>query len=163
MKKHQWILFLFTVFLVCSCQKKSDMEKEKEAIKSVIEAELKASFYGDYESWKDFFAHEPNTFCFHSDRGNCNSWVGWEEIRTEAKNFIRPERTAGRIYEGYYDYSVRICEESALATFKTKMIVIQISDTYDCEITGTEMRVLEKQDGQWKITYLGTVYSIDNE
>ena len=163
MKKYFWILTVIIIILFDSCLKNSELEREKEAIKSVIEAEIKSSFYGDYKSWSELFTHGPNTCCFYSDQGTCYSWSGWEEISLAATDFIKPERTRGKIYEGYYDYSVRFCEESALVTFKTKLIDIQLGDEYDCEITSTEMRFLEKQEDQWKITHLLTAYSIDNE
>lgn len=156
MKKHHWIVVVSIPFIFYSCQRRIDPKEEGKAIKSVIEGEIKASFYGDYESWTDFFAHKPYTIYHFIDKGICNCWEGWENISAAAGTFIRPERTSGKMYEGYYDYAVKIYEEAALVTFKTKTTVIRRGDEFDLVLIGSEVRFLEKQDGEWKITYLGS-------
>lgn len=161
--RHLCILFAFVMFSGHSCQKRADIEQEKEAIRTVIEAEIKASFYGDYESWTNYFAHEPYTFWFLDDQGEYDYLEGWEEISAAAKDLIKPERTAGRIFEGCYDYNIRVLEEAALATFRTKTTIIQKEDEYDYPLIGSETRFLEKKNDEWKITYSGTIYSSGNE
>lgn len=157
MRRNYWILLASISFIIFSCNGKIDLEKDKDAIKSLIEGEIRASFYGDFQSWVNFFAHQPYTVIMQTDRHASYYWEGWEEINTTARDFIRPGRTAGRIYEGYDDYVVKVYEEAALVTFKTKTTIIRKGDEFDIELIGSEVRLLEKQDGEWKITYLGSI------
>ena len=157
MKKIIFPMFVLMLIAGSSCQEKIDIEKEKEAIKAVIEGEIKASFDGDYETWTTFFVHEPYTFWLQASQERYSNWKGWEEISSTAKDFIKPDRAGSVIHEGNYDYTIRVYKEAALVTFKSKITDIEEEET--SEYIGLEVRFLEKQDGEWKITYLGTVYS----
>ena len=154
------IVSIFALSLIAgsaSCQEKIDIEKEKIAIKAVIEGEIKASFEGDFESRTNFFVHEPYLLWLQAHQKNFTYAKGWQEINSMAKEFITPDRVGSMIHDGNYDYTIRVYKEAALATFKAKITVVQEDGSYELE--GLEVRSLEKQDGEWKITYLGTVYS----
>ena len=155
MKKYLFPLVVLATLFIISCEEKIDIEKEKEAIKAVIEGEINASFDGDYETWLTFFAHEPYTFWLQASKGGYSSWKGWEEINLNAKQFVKPDRKGSIIHEGNSDYTISVYKESALAIFKCKLTEADGGD----ERIGLEVRALEKKDGVWKITYLGTVYS----
>lgn len=153
---------MFVLFIGSSCQK-INVEQEKEAIKSVIDAEIRASFYGDYDSWINCFAHEPYTFWLQADQVEHHYWQGWEEISTAAKDIIKPERTAGKIYEGYYDQYIKVYKEAATTFFKSRTTVIRQDDGEEYEQVGMEVRFLEKNNDEWKITYLETRYLSSDE
>jgi hypothetical protein len=155
MKKYLISLIVLGFLAGTSCQEKIDIEKEKEAIKAVIEGEIKASFDGDYETWTTFFVHEPYTFWLQASQGGYSSWKGWEEISSNVKDFIKPDRAGSVIHEGNYDYTIRVYKEAALVTFKSKITFIEEDESFEGD--GIEVRSMEKQDGEWKITYLGTV------
>jgi hypothetical protein len=153
MRKLFYALIAFSLMPVTSCQQKIDIVKEEEAIKAVIEGEIKASFNGDYETWESFFAHEPYTYWLQANNETYVSWKGWEEISSQMKQYVKPDRKGSITYEGNSDYTISVYQESALAVFKCKFSIE--ADEY----LGLEVRALEKKDGEWKITYLGTVYS----
>jgi hypothetical protein len=142
MKKYLLTLFAIILLAGTSCQEKIDIEKEKEAIKAVIEGEIKASFNGDYDTWTTFFAHEPYAFWLQANNERYVSWKGWEEINSNAKEFLTPD-------------AINVYKESALAVFKCKLLITETED----KLIGLEVRALEMKNGEWKITYLGTVYS----
>jgi hypothetical protein len=161
MKKYLLPLLVLAILFLTSCEEKIDIEKEKEAIKAVIEGEIKASFDGDYETWTTFFANESYTFWLQAWNDGYISWTGWQDISTAAKEWVKPERKGTRIYEGNYGYIIQVYKESALAIFKCKSSIAE-ADEQD-ELIGLEVRALEKKNGEWKITYLGTVYSSSYE
>jgi hypothetical protein len=153
------IIFLFfAVLVITGCTppvEEIDVAKEEEAIKAVIEGEINASFDGDYETWTNFFAHKPYTFWLQAGQGGYVCWKGWEEISSNGKDFIKPERPGSAIYAGSYDYTIKVYKNAALVTFKTKITAKREGESIN--IDGIEVRSLEKQNGEWKITYLGTV------
>ena len=160
------IFSLFAVILIAGCApptEEIDVAKEEEAIKTVVEGEIKASFDGDYETWKTFFAPEPYTFWLQAGQTGYTCWKGWEEINSNAKEFIKPDRMGRIIYEGSYDYTIKVYKNAALATFKTR--IKGKEEDENIKYDGIEVRSLEKQDGKWKITYLGTVrpYSYEED
>ena len=155
MKKYLLPLVVLATLFITSCEEKIDILKEEEAIKAVIEGEINASFNGDYETWTTFFAQEPYTFWLQANREGYVNCKGWEEINSHMKQTLKPDRKGSIIYEGNSDYIIRVYKVAALATFKAKMTAVQENKTYE----GLEVRTLEKKDGEWKITYLGTVYS----
>jgi hypothetical protein len=59
MKTRLLIPLVLIYGITISCQKKIDVTKEENAIKAVIEGEIKASFDGDYNAWEGFFVKEP--------------------------------------------------------------------------------------------------------
>jgi hypothetical protein len=152
------IFSFFAVLLITGCtppKEEIDVAKEEEAIKAVIEGEIKASFNGDYESWTNYFAHETYTFWLQASQGGYVCWKGWEEISRNAKGFIKPDRAGSAIYDGSHDYTIKVYENAALVTFKTN--ITGKSEDGSINYNGIEVRSLEKQNGEWKITYLGTV------
>ena len=156
MKKLIFSFFAFLLITGCTPpMEEIDVAKEEEAIKAVIEGEINASFDGDYETWTNFFAHKPYTFWLQASQGGYLCWKGWEEISSKAKDLFKPDREGSIIYEGSYEYTIRVYKDAALVTFKSKITgkVEDESINYD----GIEVRSLEMQDGEWKITYLGTV------
>lgn len=132
-KDFQWTSFIFILLTVTSCGK-IKLEQEKEAILSVIEAEMKTSYYGDYESWRKLIAHKPYTFWQTGDHKYSRYWEGWEDL------------------------SIRVQKKAASAFFKSKITLIEQDNHQEYELTRAEARFLEKDNGKWKIVYLsGTI------
>ena len=160
--RNLWIILLIVQVIGISCQK-VDIDKEKEAIKSVIEAEIKASFYGDYASWTKLLARKSITFWQIGEKEDCSYWKGWEEICNAARDFITSERTEGRIYEGYYNLNIKVYKKSAMVSYMSKSTIIQKYNYQEKEVVELEVRYLEKTDRNWKILYLGSLCSSGNK
>ena len=160
------ILALLLIAGSYSCQEKIDIEKEKEAIKAVIEGEIKASFDYDYESWTNFFVQESYLFWLQAGHKGYTYGKGWEDINSAAKEYFANAKEKDwrkPILNECYDYTIRIYSRAALATFKAKITprIREGKNNYERETL--EVRTLEKQDGEWRITYLGTVNSSSYE
>jgi hypothetical protein len=155
MKKRISVILMAVVPAICffSCQPKVDMAKEETAIKAVIEGEINASFNGEYDTWTTFFVHESNVIWMQATNEKFWYWKGWDEISSQMKNYVVPERKGTIKFEGNSDYLFRINGHSALVNFTARFISKGVLGV------GCEVRALEKQQGVWKIVYLGTVYS----
>jgi hypothetical protein len=151
------LLALMVLVFFISCQPKIDVNAEQEAIKAVIEGEINASFNGEYEKWASFFVHEPYVLFLQAGKTGYVNLKGWEELSSSAQKWVKPERKGTIILEGNSDYVFSIFEDAAWVSFKTTSSII--SDSSKSELIGIEVRTLEKHDGNWKIAYLGSVYS----
>ena len=160
MKKYVLTLFALILLAGTSCQEQIDIEKEKEAIKAVIEGEIKASFDYDYESWTNFFVQESYLFWLQAFPKKYYYMKGWQDISSRVKEGFanaKEEDWSKAILNESYDYTIRVYRGAALATFKIKITTVREGNNYEQE--RLEVRSLEKQDGEWKIAYLGTVGS----
>ena len=156
MKKYLLILFTLIFMVIAPCKAKTDIAKEEAAIKAVIEGEIKASFDGDYVRWTTFFVQEPYTVWMQAWKQGYACWKGWQEISTSAKNFIKPERKGSITFIGNYDYTIKIYDKAAFVSFKCKST--SITEGQNRESDAMEVRFLENHDGNWKISYLSSIY-----
>lgn len=142
-----------------------DYEKEKAAIMKVI-AEESAGFWNkDFERYAACWVHGPHvrTMGWWED-GGVTVVEGWKERekRTQAHMIASPEPNPTATNVIRKNINIRIFEDVAWLTF----------DQYG-EDTGDQMmdmpglsretRILEKEDGQWKIAYVGWLLEGPNE
>ena len=144
-------------FLLYCTGQKTDTAREEAAIRAVIEGEINASIDGDYTKWMTFFVHEPYVVYLQADKNNYLDLKGWDTISVAARNWIRPSRKGTILFGGNTDYSFRIMNDMAWVSFKSSSTLT--SDCGESQMTGLEVRTLEKHEGLWKIVYLGSVFS----
>jgi hypothetical protein len=157
MKKSLSVLFVIALVACPSLKGQTDKAKEEVAIKAVIEGEINASFNGDYNAWTSFFVHEPYMVWMQAWKEGKSCWKGWQEISTEAKSFVKPDRKGRIIFNGNYDYIIRIYNNAAYVSFKCKRT--SISQGQSTISDSMEVRFLEKSVGGWKIAYLSSIYT----
>jgi len=157
MKKSLSVLFVIALFICPSLKGQTDNAKEEAAIKAVIEGEINASFNGDYNTWASYFVHESYVVWMQAWKDGYGSWVGWDEISKQAKNWVKPERKGTITFNGNYDYKLRIYNNAAYVSFKCKST--KISQGQSNVSDAMEVRFLEKSDGGWKIAYLSSIYT----
>jgi hypothetical protein len=157
MKKSLSILFVIALFTCPILKGQTANAKEEAAIKAVIEGEIKASFDGDYDTWTSFFVHEPYMVWMQAWKDGKACWKGWQEISTQAKNFVKPERKGSMIFNGNYDYLIRIYDNATYVSFTCKST--RISQGQSNVSDAMEVRFLEKHNGIWKIAYLSSIYT----
>jgi hypothetical protein len=157
MKRSAFVLFVILLFNCFLIKGQTDNPKEEAAIKAVIEGEIKASFNGDYSTWEGFFVHEPYLVWMQAWKDGYASSVGWDEIGTQAKNWVKPERKGTLTFDGNYDYKIRIYDNAAYVSFKSKS---SLNSGSQGNVSGSmEVRLLEKHDGIWRIAYLSSIYT----
>ena len=161
----QAFLALLTCFLLAACQQQPeplDIEKEKAAIKAVIAKETETYYRQDFEGWKSTYLESPD----FRMRGYWEGFPekisyhnGFESLKeTKKKQFEQDQTLWKGSTEERDNECIRVVRDMAWYTF----------DQYSYE-KGTrkllgkslETRILEKQNGEWKIAYLGYYYLPD--
>lgn len=157
MKTRLLIVSALVLWAFTSCEEKIDTAKEEAAIKAVIEGEIKASFDGNYDDWASYFVQEPYLLWMQAWKEGYGGWRGWQDIGTQAKTWVKPERKGSILFDGNIDYIIRIFEDVAWVSFKCNST--SVSDGQGKKNEAMEVRFLEKHDGNWKIVYLGSIYT----
>ena len=150
-----------------SCQKKIDIEKEKEAIKAVIEEETNAFMDNDYDRFAATYVQDKTFIRLNARKADYDfivGWgynyiVGWEGIATSFKDGFQgnPDTLLYRFENS--NYKIKVYPESAWAVYD--------ENWYDRQGALVELnidvRFLEKVNGEWKIVYLSTVNTTSYE
>lgn len=145
-------LFLTASLNPLSAQK-SDPAKEVKNIKALIEKETRAFFEIDKQTWSDCWAHVPYAFWSFADTTDVNSFSGWEAIDQGFAAYFSSSRPSEATIEREW-LDIRIFGNGAYARFTQKVNDPDISRDEQAEV-----RVLEKQNGQWKIIHVGVIAS----
>jgi len=125
-------------------------QNDKEAIKAVIEQETASFMNVDYKTWSSLWLKVPYAYWSYSDSTGTNYTEGWDNLnKTYAQYFKTAKPSKGEITHDWIE--IRIYENGAYAYFIQK-----IADDIDHEET-SQMRVLEKKDGKWKLVCVGAI------
>ncbi|NJM24828.1 MAG: nuclear transport factor 2 family protein [Bacteroidia bacterium] len=155
MKKYIRTLTVFLLILpFCLAAQKQTKNapspKEIEAIKSVIERETKAFFEIDYDTWKNHWVHAPYAFWSFADTTDVNSFTGWDQIHAGfAEYFKTAKPSTAKIDRNWLEF--RIYGSGAYVRF-TQLVKDDIRRPEQAEV-----RVLEKENGQWKIVCVSVI------
>jgi hypothetical protein len=140
----------------------SELEKEKEAIKAVIAKETESYYKQDFENWKDTYVDQPYFRSYGYWEGypeRVRYYNGFDTLEAFKKKQFEQNKTLWKgSREERRNENFRIYPGMAWYTFE------QISYSADgAKILGrsVETRILEKQEGKWKIAYLGFHYLPD--
>jgi len=162
--KHIFYLFVIT-FLFTGCAQKSDtiktfdFEKEKAAIQAVIAKETESYYKQDFDAWKSTYLQSTafrKVGYWEGYPEKIVSNIGFESLAMEKKKQFDAGVTLWKgSTEERSNENFRISTDMAWYTFE------QISyekDTRKILGKSLETRILEKENGNWKIAYLGFSY-----
>ncbi len=155
------ILALSLIAGSASCQEKIDNAKEEEAIKAVIEQAMAASYDVDFDQFVNNWIHEPYILVSYASKDGQSQYKGWQELdkafKQHASNYDSIQLAENWKYVSFenYDYTIRVYQQCAWASFYSKFIFTMQDANYDKEIL--EVRFLERHEGEWKIIYSSTV------
>lgn len=145
------VIFLGIIVFHAEAQKRKTKSGDVEAIKQLIEAETKAFFEIDKQTWVDSWAHVPYAFWSFADTTDVNSFSGWSAIEDAFSDYFASSKPSkAKIQRNYHD--VRIYGDAAYVRFTQ-----QVTDPYISRSEQAEVRVLEKIDGEWKIVHVGVI------
>jgi hypothetical protein len=143
-------------------QKKIDIEKEKEAIKAVIEEERNGWFDGDNDRVEAAWHQESTSRKIIMSEEGILEVIGWKEINTRHRKGMTPETLEGRkdLDAQYLNYNIIVYGNTALAY-------------HDCIFSGKwqgqsvnreQKRILHliKIEGEWKLDLMAS-YMIPQE
>jgi len=154
MKKNLILILVLAVLAATSCQEQIDVDKEKEAIIAVVNAQSEAYMARDLETVSSYMVQDSLNIRLRANKWEYDYTVGWEKLaELMDKDFANDSAWAK--YENLRyerkDFNIKVYPKSAWAVFKT--VYIWEEDTVTNKWKNIETRILEKVDGEWKIAY----------
>ena len=153
MKKQALTLFILILFAGASCLEKIDIEKEKEAIKAVIENETNSNFARNYDQQMKSFLQDESLAGMSVNKGSYRYEEGWENISSiYKKNHENSPEPSTDKFE-FKNYKIKVDKESAWAVYDE----LRYDSEGELLISSLQARFLEKVKGEWKISFMTIV------
>ncbi len=132
-------------------------EEEKVAIINTLNNETKAAFQRDYEAWTKNWVHDPTitkTYLNFTDTTFSES-MGWAEISNFVKTYIEEHPEPEPIPTLLDDVEVRLYGKGAWVSYEQQDAL---------RGRKRETRLMEKENGQWKIAGMQTtIYGFEDK
>ncbi len=129
-----------------------DEAKETKAIMQTIENETSCFFKGDYNCWKENFVQANYAFQVWSKDGYFDPKIGWHEVDDKIGRYIEDNKVG---VGG--SNNPKVLRKDMIVKFFSDNVAYLIWNQYNSDkkmthyIHSTETRIMEKQDGKWKI------------
>jgi hypothetical protein len=157
------IIFSFLALLLIagsgSCQEKIDIEKEKEAIKAVIENHVNSAFAKDFAQLSKSLQQDESLIMLGAGKDSYQYGVGWEEISSFHKERMENNPSPSTDKLQFTNYKIKVYKESAWAVYN--LIVHNSEGEFLFE--NIAIRFLEKVNGEWKIVYMSWILTTSYE
>jgi hypothetical protein len=134
--------------------------KEIAAIKAVIEKETISFFNLNRKDWEDSWLHVPYAYWSYSDSTGTSFIEGWDGVLKSFDEYFRTHVPSRQIDVAHQSaqvkidrtwLSVRLYGNGAYVRYKQK-----VNDNIDHDET-SQIRILEKKDGKWKVVCVGAI------
>ncbi len=158
MKTNLFLLLLLLILAATACQQPIDVDKEKEAIIAVINAESNAYLARDLETISSYMVQDSLNIQVMATKWNYFYTVGWEKLyEGYLRDFADEKKWEGmkNLKLERENFNIKVYQESAWAVFNT--VYSWDTDSASTKWKVLEIRFLEKSDGEWKITYVSNV------
>lgn len=162
MKQIFFLLGFCILFTNCTQQPATitvDFEKEKAAIQAVIAKETASYYKQDFEAWKSTYLQSPVFRKFGYWEGyqeKVISFIGFEALAADKKKQFDANETLWKgSTEERTNENIRISNNMAWYTFEQTSYE---KDSRKFLGKSLEIRILEKENGVWKIAFLGFHY-----
>ena len=139
-------------------------EAEKTAILKTIEQETAAFFARDYEAWKKCFLQKDYAFQgWNNKDGSFDASVGWNNIDTRIGDYIK----ANPLQQVASSHPEVLRKNMTVHFFSDKLAYL-VWDQYNSDTEkksfyhSREQRIMEKQDGAWKILNVTSFWNNTN-
>lgn len=127
-----------------------DLEQEKTSILKVLNDETKAAFNRDYAGWKEKWiqkSYVTKTYMNFADN-SMSETLGWKEIDDFVRTYIEEHPEPAPLPKLVDSIDVRIYGNGAWVMYE------QVDPKLG---TKRETRLMEKENGQWKIAGMQTI------
>ena len=158
MKTLSYFSFTGLLWLVCFSLIAQD---EKAAIKAIIEKETLSFHKVDRQGWQDSWLQVPYAYWSYSDSTGTSFVEGWDAINKTFDTYFKTQVASRQIDVARQGESLtieRVWKE--IRVYKNGAFVQYIQKVNDKLINRDEtsqIRILEKKDGKWKIVYVGII------
>lgn len=140
-------------FLTCLCLLISIAafaQTDLEAIKTVIGKETQSFMNVDRKNWAENWHPAPYSYWSYSDSTGTSFVEGWEALNKTFDEYFKTQKPSkAKITNEWIE--VRIYGNGAYARFVQK-----VDDEIDRDET-SQIRVLEKKEGKWKVVCVGAI------
>jgi hypothetical protein len=156
------ILIATTIFLAgTSCQEKIDIQKEKEAIKAVIEQESNAYFNQDYVAMGETIVKEPSSVKMYMYQKGQFRYEGWDKINAQNQKETSDTTWNRKLFKGrFLNYKIDVMDNSAWVLCDKHFEGIYKGESMTSD--NSRIYVLKKVDNKWKIALIA-MYIIPKE
>jgi hypothetical protein len=154
MKKYVLTIFVLVLLAGTSCEKKVDIEKEKEAILAVIKEETNAYHDKDFERFAESYVQDDTNIRLLGGEGEFSYIVGWEEVGSGFKELFENNPDPTQNNEVKKNFKIKVYKDCAWVAFEEEAY----NDEGELTGRGIGVNFLEKVDGKWKIAYLSRVH-----
>jgi len=151
MKKNLFALLALFVLIFPACQEQIDVEKEKQAIITVLNDETQAWIDRDYERLASYWVQDESTIRLSASKTGYGS-ATWEEMSSNLKESIENDS----LWLGVEDLkaektsmNIKVYADCAWATFTENESWKYQGEPFKSE--AIQLIVLEKSEEQWKI------------
>lgn len=151
MKKNLFPLLALLILIFPACQEQIDVEKEKEAIITVLNDETQAWIDRDYERLASHWVQDESTRRLSASNTGYGS-ATWEEMSSNLKENIENDSLWLGVEDmkaEKTDMNIKVSADCAWATFIENESWNYQGEPYQTE--AIQLVVLEKNEGQWQI------------
>jgi len=136
--------FLATLLTYFTISTAAAQPNDIAAIKSVITQETQSFFSVDRKKWEDCWWNVPYAYWSYSDSTSTSYIEGWEGLNKTFDSYFRTAKPSkAEIINDWVD--IRVYGNGAYVRFVQK-----VKDEIEHDET-SQVRVLEKKDGKWKV------------
>jgi len=136
-------------------------QDDKAAIKAAIEKETLSFHKIDRKSWQDSWLHVPYAYWSYSDSTGTSFVEGWEAIDKTFDSYFKTQVVGRQIDVARQGEGLTIERTwKEIRVYNNGAFVQYIQKVNDKQINRDEtsqIRILEKKDGKWKIVYVGII------
>ena len=135
-------------------------QNDKDAIKAVIEKETASFFNVNRKDWEDVWLHESFAYWSYSDSTGTNFLEGWAAINKYFDEYFKtqlPTRTIDVAHQSGVTINrtwkeIRIYGNGAFVRYDQ-----QVKDNKIHFDETSQVRVMEKKDGKWKVVCVSVI------
>jgi hypothetical protein len=142
-------------------------DKEVAAVKAVIERETTSFFNVNRKDWEDSWLHVPYVYWSYSDSTGTSFIEGWEALNKSFDEYFRTQVASRNIDVAHQSAAMKIEREwKDIRVYGNGAYAHYIQRVKDDRIERDEtsqIRVLEKKDGKWKIICVGAIAKYPND
>ncbi len=157
MKTYKSLLTCF--FLVMVITLSAQENKEVAAIKAVLEKETLSFSNVNRKDWEDTWLKAPHAYWSYSDSTGTSYIEGWENISKSFDEYFKTQVSSRNIDVAKGSklsidrtwHHIRVYGTGAYAHYTQK-----VKDNINHDET-SQIRVLEKKDGKWKVVCVGVI------
>jgi carbonic anhydrase len=159
------LLILVMLSVLVSCNSSNTSQNDIEAIKAAIENETNSFYKVDRSTWDASWVQGPHAYWSYSDSTGTSFIEGWENISKNFEGYFKTQvanrnidvaKSATDLTIDRNWQEIKIYGNGAYVRYTQKVKDNQI----DRDET-SQIRVMEKVDGVWRVAYVGIIAKYD--